>query len=82
MGSKMRRANIYRDQRLLMKELAEAALSGEPLDGELFFISKSWYEIFTENLFLYFKSIFQRYTLSLIRLIFISIDLFCVICYD
>ncbi|XP_047975404.1 ubiquitin carboxyl-terminal hydrolase 26 [Salvia hispanica] len=42
MGSKMRRANIYRDQRLLMKELAEAALSGEPLDGELFFISKSW----------------------------------------
>ncbi|KAH6812671.1 ubiquitin-specific protease 26 [Perilla frutescens var. frutescens] len=42
MGSNVRRANIYRDQRLLMKELAEAALSGEPLDGKLFFISKSW----------------------------------------
>lgn len=47
MGSNARRANVYRDQRLIMKELAEAALSGEPLDGKLFFISKSWYEIFT-----------------------------------
>lgn len=43
MGSNARRANIYRDQRLSMKDLAEAALSGEPLDGKMFFISKSWY---------------------------------------
>ncbi|KAL8477228.1 hypothetical protein ACS0TY_029500 [Phlomoides rotata] len=42
MGSNMRRANIYRDQRSLMKDIAEAALSGEPLDGILYYISKSW----------------------------------------
>lgn len=48
-GSNMRRANIYRDQRSLMKEIAEAALSGEPLDGTLYYISKSWYVICTKN---------------------------------
>ncbi|XP_073139979.1 ubiquitin carboxyl-terminal hydrolase 26 isoform X2 [Henckelia pumila] len=42
MGRNMARANIYRDQRLLMKELAEAALSGEHMDGKLYYISKSW----------------------------------------
>ncbi|XP_073065473.1 ubiquitin carboxyl-terminal hydrolase 26 isoform X1 [Primulina eburnea] len=42
MGRNMARANVYRDQRLLMKELAEAALSGEHLDGKLYYISKSW----------------------------------------
>lgn len=45
----MMRANIYRDQRSLMKELAEAALSGEPLDGKLYYISKSWYEKCTKT---------------------------------
>ncbi|KAL6523117.1 Ubiquitin carboxyl-terminal hydrolase 26 [Orobanche hederae] len=42
MGRSMQRANIYRDQRSLMKELAEAALAGEPLDGSLFYVSRSW----------------------------------------
>ncbi|PIN21050.1 Ubiquitin carboxyl-terminal hydrolase [Handroanthus impetiginosus] len=42
MARNMVRANIYRDQRSLMKELAEAALAGECLDGNLYYISKSW----------------------------------------
>ncbi|KAK4416768.1 Ubiquitin carboxyl-terminal hydrolase 26 [Sesamum alatum] len=42
MGRNVVRAHIYRDQRSLMKELAEAALAGEPLDGKLYYISKSW----------------------------------------
>ncbi|KAG8383772.1 hypothetical protein BUALT_Bualt04G0048500 [Buddleja alternifolia] len=42
MGRNMVRASTYRDQRSLMKELAETALSGEPLDGKLYYISKSW----------------------------------------
>ncbi|KAL8045205.1 hypothetical protein ABFX02_08G097900 [Erythranthe guttata] len=42
MGRNLVRANVYRDQKSLMKELAEAALSGKPLDGELYYISKSW----------------------------------------
>ncbi|KAK6150719.1 hypothetical protein DH2020_015651 [Rehmannia glutinosa] len=41
MGRNMHRANVYRDQRSLMKELAEAALAGEPLDGKSYYISKS-----------------------------------------
>ncbi|KAL0379180.1 UNVERIFIED_CONTAM: Ubiquitin carboxyl-terminal hydrolase 26 [Sesamum radiatum] len=42
MGRNVVRAHNYRDQRSLMKELAEAALAGEPLDGKLYYISKSW----------------------------------------
>ncbi|KAL0343137.1 UNVERIFIED_CONTAM: Ubiquitin carboxyl-terminal hydrolase 26 [Sesamum angustifolium] len=42
MGRNVVRAHIYRDQRSLMKELAEAALAGESLDGKLYYISKSW----------------------------------------
>ncbi|CAA0811076.1 Ubiquitin carboxyl-terminal hydrolase 26 [Striga hermonthica] len=42
MGHNMQRANIYRDQRSAMRELAEAALAGEPLDGNSYYISKSW----------------------------------------
>lgn len=49
MGSKMRRADIYRDQRSSMKEIAEAVLSGEPLGGILYYISKSWYDICIKN---------------------------------
>ncbi|KAL0332705.1 UNVERIFIED_CONTAM: Ubiquitin carboxyl-terminal hydrolase 26 [Sesamum calycinum] len=41
MGRNVVRAHIYRDQRSLMKELAEAALAGS-LDGKLYYISKSW----------------------------------------
>lgn len=36
------RADSYRDQRSLMKELAEAALARECFDGKLFYISKTW----------------------------------------
>ncbi|KAL2521363.1 Ubiquitin carboxyl-terminal hydrolase 26 [Forsythia ovata] len=36
------RADSYRDRRSLMKELAEAALARECLDGNLFYISKTW----------------------------------------
>lgn len=83
-GSKVRHANIYRDERLLMKELADAALSREPLDGKLFFVSKSWYEIFTEkcvslfiiNLIFSLLCFTVYYVLDLKKLIFISIDLF------
>ncbi|KAI3451487.1 hypothetical protein Pfo_008152 [Paulownia fortunei] len=49
MGRNMVRADIYRDQRSLMKELAEAALAGEPLDGKLYYISKSWCFSFQQN---------------------------------
>ncbi|KAL3829381.1 hypothetical protein ACJIZ3_018183 [Penstemon smallii] len=41
-GRNMARADIYRDKRSLMNELAEAALAGEPLDGKLYYVSKSW----------------------------------------
>ncbi|KAL3630133.1 Ubiquitin carboxyl-terminal hydrolase 26 [Castilleja foliolosa] len=49
MGRNMQRANMYRDQRSLMKELAEAALAGEPLDGKLFYMSKAWCSLFKQN---------------------------------
>ncbi|KAI5672649.1 hypothetical protein M9H77_13013 [Catharanthus roseus] len=38
----MARANNYRDQRTLMKEIAESALSGNCLEGRQFYVSKSW----------------------------------------
>ncbi|XP_027179388.1 ubiquitin carboxyl-terminal hydrolase 26 isoform X1 [Coffea eugenioides] len=38
----MANADNYRDQRMLMRDIAEAALSGECRDGELYFVSKSW----------------------------------------
>ncbi|CAK9158411.1 unnamed protein product [Ilex paraguariensis] len=38
----MVRADGYRDQRTLMKELAEAALAGKCLDGKLYYVSKAW----------------------------------------
>lgn len=44
----MVRANVYRDQKSVMRELAEAALSGETLDGKLYYVSKSWYELCKE----------------------------------
>ncbi|GFP97041.1 ubiquitin carboxyl-terminal hydrolase 26 [Phtheirospermum japonicum] len=49
MGHNMQRANMYRDRRSLMKELAEAALAGEPLDGKLYYISRSWCSLFKQN---------------------------------
>ncbi|GAA0153013.1 cysteine protease [Lithospermum erythrorhizon] len=36
------RADSFRDQRLLMKELVEAALSGTFSDGKLYYVSKPW----------------------------------------
>lgn len=36
------RANNYRDQRMLMKEIAESALSGNCMEGKQFYVSKSW----------------------------------------
>ncbi|XP_059298670.1 ubiquitin carboxyl-terminal hydrolase 26 isoform X1 [Lycium ferocissimum] len=38
----MARADNYRDRRTLMKELAEAALSGDCPDEKLYYISKPW----------------------------------------
>lgn len=35
-------ADTYRDRRTLMKELAEGALAGKPLDGQLYYVSKTW----------------------------------------
>ncbi|KAL3527978.1 hypothetical protein ACH5RR_012634 [Cinchona calisaya] len=35
-------ADNYRDQRMLMKEIAEAALAGQYQDGKLYYVSKSW----------------------------------------
>ncbi|VFQ63522.1 unnamed protein product [Cuscuta campestris] len=42
MAQTMARADSYRDQTALMKEIAEAALAGKCLDGKQFYISKSW----------------------------------------
>ncbi|KAK3025995.1 hypothetical protein RJ639_042152, partial [Escallonia herrerae] len=38
----MVRSNSYRDQRISMRGLAEAALAGECLDGRLYYVSKTW----------------------------------------
>lgn len=36
-------ADSYRDQRTLMREVAEAVLAGKCLDGTLYYVSRSWY---------------------------------------
>ena len=36
-------ADSYRDGRTSMRELAELALAGKCRDGELYYVSKSWY---------------------------------------
>lgn len=36
-------ADSYRDRRMLMREIAEAALAGKRPDGKLYYVSKTWY---------------------------------------
>lgn len=36
-------ADSYRDRRTSMRELAESALAGKCPDGQLYYVSKSWY---------------------------------------
>ncbi|CAI9109033.1 OLC1v1008768C1 [Oldenlandia corymbosa var. corymbosa] len=38
----MASADNYRDERILMKDIAEAALAGKIKDGKLYYVSKSW----------------------------------------
>ena len=40
----MASADNYRDQRMLMKDIAEAALAGKFEDGKLYYVSKSWWD--------------------------------------
>lgn len=35
-------ADSYRDRRMLMREIAEAALAGSCPDGKLYYVSKTW----------------------------------------
>lgn len=39
-------ADSYRDRRMLMKEIAEAALAGKHPDGKLYYVSRTWYGIY------------------------------------
>ncbi|EPS71526.1 hypothetical protein M569_03230, partial [Genlisea aurea] len=42
MGRSKAEANIYRDQRFFMRDLAEDALAGKMLDSELYYVSRAW----------------------------------------
>ena len=60
-------ADDYKDRRKLMKELADAVLSGKCLDGNLYYVSKSWYDLqslYCFGLCLFLFLFFGRFSLE------------------